>query len=366
MRTRVLISLVLFGALGTACSKRTEATAGATAGPMETGGPVQVTLLEMRPENFSSFIEASGTALPARESLLSVPVSGIIDQILVQRGQWVKKGQVLMRLDQRGFLLAVEQAEAAAQAARAGFGTLQEEMKRFDRLLANKAVPQANYDKVKAQYDAAAAQLAMAETGLKQARKALSDSELRAPYDGQITMILKEAGEFAPAMPPTMLMKLVDSSTLQVQVFLPESEGAFVREGQSAQVIVPAAEYQGPARVAFASPRIEPGSQTFEVRLELENPDGRLKAGSFCRIRLPRRSLPQALLVPLRAVAWEDGRAFVLVEREGRAERVQVTLGESQGERALVLSGLQGGQRVITSNLDRLKPGQPISGRLVN
>jgi RND family efflux transporter MFP subunit len=366
MKTRAFITLVLFGTLWAACSKRTEATAGAAPGAAPAGGPVEVALLELRPEKFSSFIEASGTALPARESLLSVPVSGIIDQILVRRGQRVKKGEVLLRLDQRGFMLAVEQAEAAAQAARAGFATLQEEMKRFDRLLANKAVPQANYDKVKAQYDAAAAQLAMAETGLKQARKALSDSELRAPYDGEITMILKEVGEFAPAMPPTMLMKLVDSSTLQVQTFLSENDGAFVREGQSAEVIVPAAEHNGPARVAFVSPRLEPGSQTFEVRLELENPGGRIKAGSFCRIRLPRRSLEQALLVPLRAVAWEEGRAFVFVEKGGRAERAEVTLGESQGERALVLSGLQAGQKVITSNLDRLKPGQPVSGPSIN
>ncbi|RME27424.1 MAG: efflux RND transporter periplasmic adaptor subunit, partial [Deltaproteobacteria bacterium] len=266
-RNALSIALVLTAALFSSCRQEHAAARTEPSGSAgESERALSVEVLELKPEPFTSYIESSGTTLPARESFLSLPVPGTIERILVERGQAVKKGQVLLRLDQSGFRLGVEQAKAALAAAKAGFGTLDTQMKRFDRLLANKAVPRADYDKVKAQYDAAAAQLAMAEVGLKQAEKALRDSELRAPYDGVITMILKEVGEYAPSMPPTMLMKIVDSSTLQVQTFLPEVEAPFVSVGDEAQVTVDSAGYTGTARVTFVSPRLEPGTHTFEVR----------------------------------------------------------------------------------------------------
>jgi len=362
-RSLMTMGILVVMAAGWSCRQEPVAPARAGTGGDSEGRQdrLEVETVLLQGEHFTSAIEASGTALPVRESMLSLPVPGMIKQILVERGQRVNKGQVLLRLDQVGFRLGVEQARAAVAAARVGFASLETQMKRFDRLLANKAVPRANYDKIKAQYDGAAAQLAMAEAGLKQAEKALRDSELRAPYQGEITMILKEIGEYAPAMPPTMLMKIVDSSTLVVQTFLPESESPFVAVGRSAEVHIDSADYSGPARVSFVSPRLEPGSQTFEVRLELDNPGTRIKAGAFCRVRLVRRELEQALLAPLRAVLREGGKDFLYLLEDGRARRVEVKLGETSGDRVLVLEGPQPGARVITSALDRLRPGQAVA-----
>lgn len=364
MKKYTIIWFVLIAAAAVP-SCRQQPVAGARAGTAAEGsgagqGVITVEAVKLQAEPFTSYIESSGTALPVRESMLSLSVPGLIKQILVERGEAVKAGQVLLRLDQSGFRLGVEQARAAVAAARVGFDSLQTQMKRFDRLLANKAVPRANYDKVKAQYDGAAAQLAMAEAGLKQAEKALRDSVLRAPYEGVVTLILKEVGEYAPAMPPTMLMKIVDASSLQVQTFLPENEAPFVKVGAGAEVTIDSAGFTGPARIAFVSPRLEPGSQTFEVRLALDNPSGRIKAGAFCRVRITRRRLDQALLVPLRTVVRSGGRSFVYLFENGRARRVQVELGESRGDRVLVLEGLQPGSQVITSALDRLRPDQAV------
>lgn len=366
MHVRNLITALL--ALGltlaiTDCGSSTVASDNQVRDPETEAGKSEarkVSVMLIEPQAFSSDIEASGTALPARESFLSLTVPGLIRQILVKRGEQVKKGQVLLKLDRAGFVLGVEQAQAGLNAARVGFGSLETEKKRFDRLLAAKAVPRANYDKVKAQYDGTAAKLAMAEVGLKMARKALADSELRAPYDGVISMVLKEVGEYAPAMPPTMLMKIVDTSSLEVQIFLPEAEAAYVHPGQEAEVHLDSADLTRKAKVVFVSSRIEPGSQTFEVRLALDNPDGKIKAGAFSRVKINRRRSDSALLVPLRSVVRKDAHSWVYVVVKGKAQKSIVELGETSGDRALVLHGLAPGAEVVTSSIDRLQPGDPV------
>lgn len=325
----------------------------------------QVSVVALAPEAFKSYIQATGTALPVREGYLSAAVPGRIQEILVDRGQRVTKGQPLVRLDRSGFYLGVQQAEAGLAAAKVGVDSLTTEMKRFDRLLANKAVPRASYDKVKAQYDGAAAQVAMAEVGLKQARKALSDSELRAPYDGVITMVMKEVGEYAPAMPPTMLIQIVDTSALQVQVFLPEADAKVVSKDLPATVEIDSAGVTRSGKVVFASDRIQPGTQTFEVRIGLDNADGAIKAGAFARVKMVRRDEAAALLIPLRAVVRDQGRAFCMLAKDGKAEKVPVKLGETQADRVLVLDGLSPGDALITTGVSELQPGQavqPVAG----
>ncbi len=359
--TALLIGMMGLGMA--ACGKSGGLEAEAAAAPAADGAAAQVrqvSVVALAPEAFKSHIQAAGTALPVREGYLSAAVPGRIQEILVARGDKVTKGQPLVRLDRSGFYLGVQQAEAGLAAAKVGVDALSTEMKRFDRLLANKAVPKASYDKVKAQYDGAMAQVAMAEVGLKQARKALSDAELRAPYDGVITMVMKEIGEYAPAMPPTMLIQIVDTSSLQVQVFLPETVARSVEEGMQAEVEIDSAKLTRTGEVIFVSDRIQPGSQTFEVRIKLDNADGAIKAGAFARVKLVRRDEAKALLVPLRAVLREQGKTFVFVAKDGKAVKVPVKLGETQADRVLVLEGLAPGDEAITSGASELDPGQAV------
>jgi RND family efflux transporter MFP subunit len=332
-----------------------------TAGEKKETGAKQVTAARLESSQFTSTIEATGTALPVRESYLSFSVPGRLEAVLVRQGDRVTKGQVLMRLDRENFFLGVQQAEAALAAAKVGLDQLKLEMSRFDRLIKNKAVPRATYDKVKAQHDGTAAQYAMGEVALKQARKALRDAELRAPYDGVITDLLKEVGEFIPSMPPTMVTKVVDSSSLEVQVFLPESEAPFVKVGQEARVDIDSAQIKAEGKVIFVSDRIQPMTQNFEIRIRIENPEGKIKAGAYSRVELDRNSTNDAVFVPLRAVKREaDGEAYVYVAKGGKAKKTKVELGETRADLTLIHCCLKAGQLVITSGLAEISDGDPV------
>lgn len=324
--------------------------------------PRAVETLTLAGEQFTSQIEVTGTALPIRESYLSGAVAGTIKKIKVDEGDRVTKGQLLLQLDKRGFQLMVQQARAGLAAAKAQLGATELELERAEKLMASEAAPRATYDRINAQHEAAQAQVQLARAQLAQARKSLSDSSIRAPYDGVITEVLKEEGEFAPSMPLTFLLKLVDTSSLEVQVFMPEEVAAEIVVGTEAEVELESASITTRGAVSFVSDRIQAGTQTFEIRIKLDNEAGRIKAGAFSRVRLVRSSDPASVLVPVRAVLRDEhGQPYVLVANDGRALRIPVRLGETAGDRVLIVAGLTVGQRLIVSALTDLGDGDTIT-----
>ena len=226
----------------------------------QTAEPRAVETATLVGEQFTSHIEVTGTALPIRESYLSGAVAGTIKQIKVDEGDRVQQGQLLLQLDKRGFQLMVQQGRAGLAAAKAQLGATELELARVEKLVVSEVAPRATYDRIKAQHEAAQAQVQMARAQLAQARKALGDSSIRAPYDGVITEVLKEQGEFAPSMPLTFLLKLVDTSSLEVQVFMPEEVAAEIVVGTEAEVALESAgvKTSGASEAARKS-RVGPG-----------------------------------------------------------------------------------------------------------
>lgn len=311
---------------------------------------------------FTADLEATGKALALRESYLSLSVPGLIEKIHVDLGERVRKGQVLLRLDRRKYQLGVQQAQAALDGARAATDQLSTEIARVDQLLAEGAAPTAARDDLLAKDKGAQAQTRVANAALSQAKKAFKDSVLRAPYDGVITEILKEEGEQAPAMPPTMLMKIVDASKLDVQVFVPESASRFIQVGTEAEVVVDSADVATRGKVVFVSNTIQPGARTFELRIRIDNADGTIKAGAFARVRLAEETLTEAILIPVSSLLRDEkDLPHVFVAENGKAKRVPVTLGSPEGARVLVRQGLQAGQKLIITETASLTDGQAIA-----
>lgn len=313
----------------------------------------------------ASVLETTGTALPIRESVLSSPVAGRIDRIFVTLGERVKKGDALLRFEPENFRFGVDRAQAAVDGAKVMFRQAALELKRIQRLKEAKVATGANLDKVQASHDGAHAGLAGAEAALKQAQKAYDDSVLRAPYAGTVDGILKEIGEFAPAMPPTMLVKLVDCAALSVQAFLPEDDSLKVHQGQRADVFIESANAKTVGQITFVSNRLQPGTRTFEIRIDIENPDEKIKAGSFARIRIQPDTEHNQVWLPLAALREvKDDGATVLVSREGVLEKAFVQLGRRENGQAEIVGGLHSKQIVVTSDDPDLQPGQHVTVKM--
>lgn len=321
-----------------------------------------VETVSLKPEPYTSTLEVSGKTLALRESYLSLSVPGLIKSIHVKLGDKVVKNQVLLRLDRRGYQLGVRQAAAALDGANAATEQLATEIARVDQLLTEGAAPSAAKDDLIAKDKGAKAQVRAADATLAQANKALKDSVLKAPYDGVIAALLKEEGEQAPAMPPTMLMKIVDVSQLDVQVFVPETSARFIQLGTKAEVTVDNADIVTTGEAVFVSNVIQPSTRTFEVRIRIDNPDERIKAGSFARVRLTEETIADAILIPVSSVLRDkQDQPYVFIANDGKAKQVPIELGPPKGARVLVRKGLDGTQKLISSDAASLKDGQAIS-----
>jgi RND family efflux transporter MFP subunit len=322
----------------------------------------EVVVLQLVAQPFTSKIQATGKALPVRESLLSAEVSGTIDKIFVNEGDRVKKGKVLLRFDQKGFYLEVQHAKAALAAAKTQVNQLELEVNRISKLVDQEAATVATLDQLKAQYDGAVAQEQMAAVAVRMTQKQLGDSVLRAPYNGMISEILHEEGEFCPSMPQTMLIKIVDTSSLEVQVYLPEEVSGDVEVGHTAEVEVESAGVTTTGEVIFVSNRLHSDSQTLEIKVKLDNEQGKIKGGAFTRVNMIRRAMDDALLVPLKSVQrGDDGKPYVFIAVGDKVQNTRVRLGEASGNNVLVLDGLSAGQQVAVSGVSDLEDGMQVS-----
>ncbi len=364
-----ILSVIGLVALAMACDRSSSAgvplsppsKAAADRGTTSPAGAVPVQVEVLKGETHAGVLELSGKALPARESILSLGVPGLIREILVQRGDRVKKDQVLLRLDRTGFKLGVQQAEAALAGANAQLSQLSTEIARVNRLLADGAAPSAALDDLKAKNEGATAQAQMAAVSLEQAKKALRDAELRAPFDAVVTDILKEVGEQAPAMPPTMLMSIADSSTLEVQVFVPDGAAGRIQVGDTARVTVDASGLAVTGEVVFVSDVISRGARTFESRIRIDNREGRIKGGAFARVRIELPERGDAVLIPVSRIRRdEDNRSYAFVAEDGVARRRFIVPGIMAGTRVVVDEGLAPGDRLIVSETAGLDDGQAV------
>ncbi|HEX6199019.1 MAG TPA: efflux RND transporter periplasmic adaptor subunit, partial [Thermoanaerobaculia bacterium] len=202
----------------------------------------------------------------------------------------------------------------------------------------------------------------VAEARLASARLRLQKSRVAAPWAGTVAARRVEVGDYVA--PGQAMFELVDARRLKVRAPVPATDVPFVAVGEPVEIEVsslPGERFEG--RVARLAAELDPGARTLDLEAELDNTDGRLKPGMLARLRIPRQVLTDALLVPLDAVVdLEETRAVYVVAggAELRAERREVTLGPTLGERVVIESGLAPGDRVIVEGQSRVAPGQRV------
>jgi RND family efflux transporter MFP subunit len=236
----------------------------------------------------------TGTTYPIDRAEVSPDMSGIIESVEVEEGDLVKKGQVLYRMRTSDLSLGVQQAQAALNTAQVAASAAKVEYDRIQRLLAQKATEQAQFDRVKAQHDAAAAGVAQARVQLSQARRGLQDASVRSPIDGVVTEVRKNAGEMATMMPITVVLVIENQSTLELRFRLPESALSALAPGDTVGARFEAIKLDRTARVHRMSPALDLRTRTFEVIARIENQDLKLKYGMLAIVKLGGQPAPEA------------------------------------------------------------------------
>jgi RND family efflux transporter MFP subunit len=332
-----------------------------------------VALVQAQRTAIPDYVEAMGAVRAAQTSQLSGQIIATITATHAAEGQHVRKGDVLIVLDDAQQRAALERASAGVNAARqdiaasdADYSLANSTLTRYQTLFERKSVSPHEFDQVQARAKAAAAHRDQAQAGLAQAtaaeaqaRSALGYTRIRAPFDGVISDKRVDPG--ALAAPGVPLLTIEDTRRFRMEVTVDEHEILVIRLGAPASAAVDAlGEFQG--KVAQIVPAADPASRSFLVKVELPA-DARLRSGLSGHARFSRGER-QAIMIPREAVL-ERGQlqAVYVVGPDRLASLRYVTLGKSAGQRVEVLSGLQEGERFVAQPGDRELTGRQIEAR---
>lgn len=338
----------------------------------QTTVPVEVVPAAMH--EFQIKIAAVGTLKARETNLLSPKVAGNVDQVLADIGGFVKAGQVVIILDQTRFKLAVSQAAAVyntgkASAARAEsqYEQAQKEYNRAQKLLSEKVIPQSRFDNAEAAYKstrealaAARGQYRQAGVALETAREHLKDTSIRSSISGVVVNRNVEVGQ--SVSPGVQVLRILDQTTLKADIELPEKDFGQIKPGISA--VIKADAFPGqefPGKVTIINPMVDPGVRTFRVRIEAENPDGKLVDGMFIRVeflsgRKNVLSIPRDALQRLPG----SGTYYVFVVDQGKALKRIVITGLIDDLYVEIKDGLVKGEKVVISGTGRLRSGMQV------
>jgi RND family efflux transporter MFP subunit len=291
-----------------------------------------------------------GVVEAVKSSVIAPQVSGSITALPVKAGDYVKAGQLLVRIDTR---MAAQQAmsnQAQVAAAQAQLNAARKEYERKYRLYEKQYISQAALERAESDYKTAEAQTKaqLAQTGMSGVQTGLHT--INAPYSGVIAEVMTEVGGMA--MPGQPILALYDPSGFRVRVNVPQSQLASLKAGSSINIQVPAAS-EGERSVISTNLTVLPTADSVSnmsiVRLTLPQNLASIRPGMFARAMLPVNDVKGKgqIFVPVKSVIKRSElMAVYVVDKQGRPQLRQVRLGRKQGENIEVFAGLQLGELV--------------------
>jgi multidrug efflux pump subunit AcrA (membrane-fusion protein) len=406
---RIVLLLGVLGALswlaiscgGSKANVRNEA--GTAAAP----AAIEVTTAPAILRELPRFFEATGSLAGDQQTDVAPSVAGKVTAIGVDLGSYVKRGQMIVRLDDVDSKLRVEQAQAQLDQSKAALRQAEEKvglrpgqnfdvnripevvnarvtlelaeknLRRAEKLIESGDVSRSTYDDQKARRDqlkevyeaaislgrqnfaavaTARANVDNAQSQLGLARRNLSYALVFSPIDGYVAERTADLGEYVS--PSSKVATIVRINPLRIRIDIPEQAIPEVRVGQSVSVTTsawPDKNFSG--RIARISPNVSPTSRTLTVEAEVENGSGVLKPGQFASVRILQQRAEPAVLVPARAVRTESGVSRIFVIKDGHAQQRLVQLGQSDSDLVEVKGGVAADEQVATSNVDQLSDG---------
>jgi len=325
----------------------------------------------------SRTIDLPGEIAPYLSVALHARVAGYVERVLVDRGSIVKRGELLAELSAPEMQAQIAEAESKVQAAESD--RLQAEAQlaaanaTYERLRKASETPGAvaGNELVQAQKQVEAAEAAaksrqQASQAAGQFLRARKDLEaylkITAPFDGVVTARLVHPGALVGPGADPVLLTIDQVSHLRLIVPVPEEDVGAMAKGASVAFRVPAfPERTYTGTIARVSHALDTKTRTMPVELDVFNRDGSLAPGMYPNVKWPVRGGQPVLFVPKTAVVTTTERTFVIRDRDGRAEWVDVKKGPAEGDLVSVSGNLKAGDKVVRRATDELRDGSPIS-----
>lgn len=331
--------------------------------PSKPGGgppPAPVEVAPVVEKEVTTSVTLIGTGEAWLETVIASEESGLVSGMLVEEGDRVKKGQPVCEQDSTQLELRIESSRADLAEAQVLQAQADSDLDRQEKLFAINSVSEKAYEDAKFRAEAAQNRVRSLKASLSALEKQLNSRKIRAPITGYVTKRHCLVGQWLGEGQPVVTMVVPDPILFKVPV--PERYIPSIKRGDAAQVsfdALPGTSFQG--RISAVIPRADDASRTFPVRIEISNPDGRIKPGMLGRATLPTGELRKAVLVPKDALVFTATGTAVYTVVDQKAQFIPVKVGAEHGSHIEADGDLKPGADVVVRGNERLRPGQPVT-----
>jgi membrane fusion protein (multidrug efflux system) len=309
------------------------------------GAAIPVQVVPVKRGDISLYLMQTTTIEAKRQVDILAKVSGQVIKLPAEEGLHVKKGDLLAKLEEDELRINFMQTQVAMETDKAM-------LERAKNMLEKDLVAEEAYETTRLQYESS-------RSAYEAARLQLEYTNIRAPFDGVVTVRNIELGQRVNAN--ESLFIIADFDPLRAKIYVPEKDVGRIFVGQKAKISVeaqPGLEFSGV--VQMVSPVVDPASGTSKVTIDIDDNRGKLKPGMFATVFITTNTHQEALIIQKKSLILESDRDQVYIFQEGKAHKVTLETGFDSGEDLEVLSGLQEGDLVITAGQDGLREGLPI------
>ena len=403
----VVLAVLTLAAVGLAACSRSKGQPNNATTSASPSAVVDITTVAAVSRQLPRFFEATGSLAADVQTDVQPQTAGKVVAVGVDMGSPVRKGQMLVRLEDADYKLRIDQAVAQLENAKAAVRQAEEKIGlrtgqqfipervaevataranlelaennflRAQKLIESGDISRADYDQRKSQrdalrqtYEAALAQarqnyagvmvartnVTNAQTQVDLAKRSLSYTVVTAPIDGYVLDRPVDVGTYVSTT--TKVATIVKTNPLWIRIDVPEQAVPQIKNGQSVSLATsswPDRSFSG--RVARISPNVSANSRTLTIEAEIDNGSGTLKPGQFGTVRILLPQTEAAVLVPQRALRTISGATYVFVIKNGHAQQRLIQPGQAEADLIEIKSGVAVDEIVASSNVDQLSDG---------
>jgi len=315
-----------------------------TPGP---GGPrrqISVDIMVIQPQKLQDKIFANGTTLSNEEVELRSETSGKITEILFEEGKRVKKGDLLVKINDAELQATLKKNLSRESLAR-------DKESRYKQLLEKNMTSQQ-------EYDVALSELNSVIADVEFTRAQIEKTEVRAPFDGIIGLRSVSLGTFISTQ--TNIAKLQSINPIKIDFSVPQKYSGILREGKSINVKLPNTGKTFIGKIYAVEPKIEENTRTIKARATVSNERNELTPGAYVEVEIILEDISSAILVPSFTIVPDIEGEKVFLYKKGKAVLQKVSTGIRTEKDVQIISGLDKGDSLIVSGIIQLRPNVPV------
>lgn len=289
-------------------------------------------------------------------------VSGILEKKYFQEGGFIKKGDLLYKIEQDSYLANLNVAKAVLQKARAAYQKASRDWERAETLYKTKTLSEQERDTYLSAYESSKAEVQNAKANLKQAEIEYGYTTIKAPIDGIAGIKMQDIGDYVGSNDDnSLLITITQVNPLHVEFSIPKTDAVnFLAEIKNPDLNVTMFDNSGKISqkgvLDYISPQIDTDTDTLLLRARFDNNDSAFIVGEFVKIGLNNLKLSSRFVIPEQAILQTPGGSMVYVIEEGVAKIRPVQAGVLTAKGITINGGLKEGEQVIVSNIAKVRP----------